>query len=221
MIICGLQNTTLLDYPGHVAATVFLGGCNFRCPFCHNASIVVDPVNEISQEELMAFLVKRKGVLDGVCITGGEPTIYDDLYELIRNIKELGLLVKLDTNGTNPKAIRRLVEDKLVDYIAMDIKSSLSGYGKAVGIAGYDTSNIEESVRYIMECGVSYEFRTTLVKNIHTLDDMRGIVGLIGGAKAYFLQSYKDNDETIEKVSINFDGRCDCQSFTNEAHKTL
>lgn len=216
MIICGLQNTTLLDYPGHVAATVFLGGCNFRCPFCHNASIVVDPVNEISQEELMAFLVKRKGVLDGVCITGGEPTIYDDLYELIRNIKELGLLVKLDTNGTNPKAIRRLVEDKLVDYIAMDIKSSLSGYGKAVGIAGYDTSNIEESVRYIMECGVSYEFRTTLVKNIHTLDDMRGIVGLIGGAKAYFLQSYKDNDETIEKVSINFDGRCDCQSFSKE-----
>lgn len=205
MLICGLQNTTLLDYPGHVAATVFLGGCNYRCPFCHNADIVLDPVSVLSVSELMEFLEKRKGVLDGVCITGGEPSLHGDLVELLSAIKDMGLLVKIDTNGTNTSMLRTIVERELVDYIAMDIKSSPSGYGLAVGIPGYDTSTIEESVRYIMTCGKEYEFRTTLVKGIHTYDDMHDISRLISGAKAYYLQSYRDNDSTIEKSAIVMD----------------
>lgn len=202
MIISGLQNTTLLDYPGHVAATIFLGGCNYRCPFCHNASIVLEPVEGISRDELMSFLKKRRGVLDGVCVTGGEPTLHHDLLDMLEEIKALGLLVKLDTNGTNPGMIEDAVSGKLVDYIAMDVKSSLSGYGKAVGIAGYDTAVVEKSIRHIMNCGTNYEFRTTLVKNIHTLQDMKEIAALICGAKAYFLQSYRDNDSTIEKLCM-------------------
>lgn len=210
MIISGLQNTTLLDYPGHVAATIFLGGCNYRCPFCHNASIVMSPTPGITREELMSFLKKRSGILDGVCVTGGEPTISQDLLGLLADIKALGLLVKLDTNGTNPEIIKKAVDMKLLDYIAMDIKSSRDGYGRSVGIDGYDTSTIEESIRLIMECGIEYEFRTTLVKNIHTLSDMKGIGELIGGARAYYIQSYRDNDLTIEK---ELKGNIICDSF--------
>ncbi len=219
MVISGLQNTTLLDYPGHVAATVFLGGCNYRCPFCHNADIVLDPSENISQNELMAFLTKRSGILDGVCITGGEPTIHRDLLSLLSDIKALGLLVKLDTNGTNPAMLRQAVDQGLVDYIAMDVKSSLRGYGQAVGIEDYDTTGIEESIQFIMECGVDYEFRTTLVKGIHTYDDMCDIVNLISGARAYYLQSYKDNDSTIEKTAVFIDNRVhtlNCSEFSKE-----
>lgn len=219
MIISGLQNTTLLDYPGHVAATVFLGGCNFRCPFCHNADIVLEPCENLSREKLMAFLAKRSGVLDGVCITGGEPTLYDDLVDLLYDIKSMGLLIKLDTNGTNPSMLKKIVEKGLVDYIAMDVKSSMKRYGIAVGISDYNTAAIEESIRYIMECGIQYEFRTTLVKGIHTYDDMRGIVSLISGAHAYYLQSYKDNDSTIEKTAVFIDNRVhtlNCSEFSKE-----
>ena len=197
--IGGIQNTTLLDYPEKVAATVFLGGCNFRCPFCHNADIVLNPTDNYEMSELMTLLKKRKNVLDGVCVTGGEPTLNDDLPELLYRIKEMGYSVKLDTNGTSPAMLERLYDGNLIDYVAMDIKSSAKGYAKAVGIAGYDITPIISSISMIMESTKKYEFRTTLVKGIHTLEDMSGIGELIRGAKAYYLQNYKDSDMTICK----------------------
>lgn len=198
MKICGLQKTTLLDYPGHVAATLFLSGCNMRCPFCHNADLVNGhSIGEFSIEEVLSFLKKRQGVLEGVCITGGEPTLNEDLDELIKSIKELGYLIKLDTNGLKPEVIKQLYESGLIDYVAMDIKSSLSTYSRACGIATPNVDAIKESIHYIMNCGVDYEFRTTLVKGIHTISDVEDIANTIKGAKAYYLQSYKESDNIL------------------------
>lgn len=226
MIISGLQNTTLLDYPGLVAATLFLGGCNFRCPFCHNPSIVMESEPFMSLDKFRSFLKKRRGLIDGVCITGGEPSINADLPDIMSEIKSYGLKVKLDTNGSNPQMIEKVISNGLVDYIAMDIKSSLSGYGKAVGIENFDTAIIEESIRIIMDANMDanmdYEFRTTLVKGIHTYNDMDEIIKLIWGAKAYYLQSYKDNELTIEKIVNKNDYDNKCQSFTkNELEEFL
>ena len=199
MQIHGLNKTTLLDYPEHVAATVFTGGCNFRCPFCHNSDLVINPASQpmISEEEILAFLTKRKNVLSGVCITGGEPTLQADLPEFISKIKKVGLLIKLDTNGYRPEVLKELVEKKLIDYIAMDIKSGRSGYGLAAGIQNPDFDKIQESVDFIMHCGVQYEFRTTVVKGIHEERDFREISGMIKGCRAYFLQSYKENEKVL------------------------
>ncbi len=201
MIISGFQNTTLLDYPEKVAATVFLGGCNFRCPFCHNASIVLNPEKKYEEDDVLNFLSKRKNVLDGVCITGGEPSLQKDLFEFIFKIKSLGLAVKLDSNGYKPEVLERLYEGKLLDYIAMDIKSSPDGYAKAVGIPNFDMEPIKESVRIIKEGKIGYEFRTTLVKGIHELRDMEGIGRLIEGAEKYYLQSYTDKEDIVGKFS--------------------
>lgn len=199
MQIHGFNKTTLLDYPGHLASTVFLGGCNFRCPFCHNASLVLEPANEscISEEEVFNVLKKRKNILEGVCITGGEPTLYSGLFDFIRKIKDLGLLVKLDTNGTNPHILNKLIDDKLIDYVAMDIKNSLEKYPLSTGISGFDGTRIKESICCLLKDTIEYEFRTTVVKEHHNKADFIAMGRLIEGARAYYLQAYKESEDII------------------------
>jgi pyruvate formate lyase activating enzyme len=199
MQINGFNKLTLLDFPGHLAATIFLGGCNMRCPFCHNASLVTKVSSQpvIPVEEVMATLTKRRGILEGVCITGGEPTIYTDLPDLIKDIKKLGFRVKLDTNGTNPSMMKTLVQEKQIDYVAMDIKNSPEKYSLTSGINHLDLAQIEESVAYLLSSPLPYEFRTTIVKEYHAEEDMVSIGRWLSGAEAYFLQSYKDSGDVI------------------------
>lgn len=199
MKIAGLQKMTLLDYPGKVAATVFLGGCNFRCPYCHNASLVENAgqTPEISEKEFFAFLEKRRGLLDGVCVSGGEPLLRDDLGPFLRKIKALGFSVKLDTNGSYPKRLKALVESGLVDYVAMDVKHSPAKYALAAGIAADILPAVRESVSYLLSGPVAYEFRTTVVKTIHTAEDLVEIGRWIQGSENYFLQNFKDSEDVL------------------------
>lgn len=198
MIIKGLQKTTLLDFPGKVACTVFTAGCNFRCPFCHNASLVTraGEVDEISEESFFAYITKRKGILDGVCITGGEPLLSNGIEDFIRKIKQTGLLVKLDTNGAYPEKLKTLLDEGLVDYVAMDIKNSRQKYAQTIGLKEFP-SKIEESIKLIMEKAPDYEFRTTVVRELHTTQDIVDITNWIKGAKRYFLQSYVDSGDIL------------------------
>ena len=197
MDISGLQKTTLLDYPGKVACTVFLSGCNMRCPFCHNASLVLEnPQPQMTQEELLAFLKKRRGILDGVCVTGGEPTLRPGLPELLRQIKALGFLVKLDTNGTNPKILRAMLDEGLIDYVAMDIKNSPERYAATCGGAEV-LEAVKESAAILMEGSAEYEFRTTCVAPFHDEDAMTQIGKWLSGAKAYYLQNFVDSGNLI------------------------
>ena len=199
MKIKGLQKTTLLDFPEKLACTVFTGGCNFRCPFCHNASLVLraGEAQEISEADFFNYLNKRKEMLDGVCITGGEPTLCPDLEDFIKKIKELGLLVKLDTNGTFPEKIESLLDKGLVDYIAMDIKNSKSKYAVTAGISDFPDA-VEKSINIIINKAPDYEFRTTVVRELHTPQDIAEIAKWIRNAKKYFLQAYVDSGDTIE-----------------------
>lgn len=203
----GLQKLTLLDYPGKVACTVFTGGCNFRCPFCHNASLVLRPgeCKAITDSEILSFLKKRQGVLDGICITGGEPLMQNDLEEFIKQVKSLGYFIKLDTNGSYPDKLENLLNTGLVDYVAMDIKNSKEKYGETVGIENYDVAPIEASVELLMKCGIDYEFRTTLVRELHSEDDMVAIGKWISDARAYYLQNYKDSGDIIKSGLSGFE----------------
>ena len=200
MRIQGLQKTTLLDYPEKVACTVFTAGCNFRCPFCHNASLVVDIPSEaeITEEAFFSFLKKRQGILDGVCVTGGEPLLQSGIEDFIRKIKELGYCVKLDTNGSFPEKLKYLVKEKLVDYVAMDIKNSLDAYGVTTGTDGHFMKAIEESVAFLKEGHVPYEFRTTVTKDFHSREHFEKIGQWIEGAEKYFLQSFVDSGDLID-----------------------
>lgn len=206
MIIKGLQKTTLLDFPGKVACTVFTGGCNFRCPFCHNASLVLHAgnVDEISENEFFSYISKRKGILDGVCITGGEPLLSNGIEDFIRKIKDLGLLVKLDTNGTFPQKLNALLDEGLLDYVAMDIKNSKEKYAMTAGVTEYPSA-IEESIKLIMEKAPDYEFRTTVVKELHSPQDIVNIAKWINGAKHYFLQSYTDSGDILMDGFSSYD----------------
>ncbi len=199
MQIHGLNKTTLLDYPEHVAATIFVGGCNFRCPFCHNGELAWMPSQQpvIAEEEVFDFLKKRKGILEGVCITGGEPTLQPDLEPFINEIRGMGYLVKLDTNGYRPEVLWHLLEEGLLDYVAMDIKSSQKEYSKVAGI-NLELSRIEESVAILKSSSIPYEFRTTLVKGLHTEPDIEEIGRWLQGCNAYYLQAYqyKENELT-------------------------
>ena len=198
MLIKGLQKLTLLDYPTKTACTIFTGGCNFRCPFCHNASLVID-VNEgekYETDEVLSFLKKRQGLLDGVCVTGGEPLLQKDIKEFLGNIKDMGYAVKLDTNGYNPDKLMEVVNEGLVDYVAMYIKNCKEKYSLTAGI-DIDISKIEKSVDFIMNCGIDYEFRTTVVKEYHTLTDIESIAKWISGAKGYFLQRFVDSGDLL------------------------
>ena len=198
MKIKGLQKTTLLDFPEKLACTIFTGGCNFRCPFCHNASLVLIPneVEEISEEELFAYLSKRQGMLDGVCITGGEPLLNSDIADFIKKIRSYGLLVKLDTNGSFPERLEALLDEGLLDYVAMDIKNSKEKYALTTGTKLYPTE-IERSIDIIIEKAPDYEFRTTVVRELHSAQDIADIAKRIKSAKKYFLQSYVDSGDII------------------------
>ncbi len=203
-MIAGLQKMTLLDYPGKVACTVFLQGCNFRCPFCHNSDLLGKEGPEpISEETLFAFLKKRVGLLDAVCITGGEPTLQKDLPDLIRKIRELGYLVKLDTNGSRPDVLKALVAENLLDYVAMDIKNSPDLYGKTAGVPNMTLDKIEESVRFLLTDKVDYEFRTTVAEELHDGTSFARIGQWLQGlsparkAKRLFIQPYVDRDTVL------------------------
>lgn len=197
MRISGLQKTTLLDYPGKVACTVFLAGCNLRCPFCHNASLVVRPAEDVMEEdEFFAFLRKRKGILDGVCVTGGEPTLRTGLPEFLGKIKAMGYLVKLDTNGTNPEMLEKLISDGLVDYVAMDIKNAPSRYAEICG--GVDVLEaVKKSAELLMKGTLDYEFRTTCVSPYHDIAAMEEIGQWLSGAKQYYLQQFVNSGDLI------------------------
>ena len=200
MNISGIQKLTLLDYPGTVACTLFTAGCNFRCPFCHNAMLVLpEQIEEakISQDEVMSFLKKRVGMLDGVAITGGEPLLHADLPELLREIKSLGYKIKLDTNGSKPKLLREIVEAGLVDRVAMDIKNDPEQYMLTVGCK-VDMKAIEQSKDYLLSGVIDYEFRTTVVKGIHTKESLVAAAKWISGAKEYYLQQFKDSGNLID-----------------------
>lgn len=198
MNIKGLQKTTLLDFPEKLACTVFTGGCNFRCPFCHNASLVLraGEVEGISEEEFFSYISKRSGMLDGVCITGGEPLLNPDIADFIRKIRAFGLLVKLDTNGSLPDRLKALLDEGLLDYVAMDIKNSSERYALTAGVDKFP-EEIEKSIDLIIQCAPDYEFRTTVVRELHTTQDIVSIAERISGAKKYFLQTYVDSGDLI------------------------
>ena len=201
MKISGLQKLTLLDFPGRVACTVFLGGCNLRCPFCHNSQLLGGDAEELMDSgALLDFLRKRQGVLDGVCITGGEPTLHADLPELLRSIRALGYAIKLDTNGTNPSMLRRLIDEGLVDYVAMDVKNGPDHYAETVGIEGFSLAAIEESIRILLEDKTDYELRTTVVLPLHSEDSIAAMSAWLTAlgdgkkAKRLYLQPFVDRD---------------------------
>lgn len=200
MDFAGLQKISLVDYEGKVACTLFTAGCNFRCPFCHNSDLVIyaKNVNYIPFNDILDYLNKRKGMLDAVVISGGEPTLMPDLKEKLHEIKKLGYKIKLDTNGRDPDLIKELVDLNLIDYVAMDIKNSISGYSKTIGLENYDTSKILESINYLLSGAVDYEFRTTLVREFHRDEDIKNIAKMIQGAKRYYLQEFKNSGHCID-----------------------
>ena len=199
MFVAGLQKLTLLDYPGKVACTVFTAGCNFRCPFCHNAPLVLPERmgQDVTEEDVLAFLGKRVGILDGVAITGGEPLLHKEMAGFLQKIKEMGYSVKLDTNGSFPNHLKELVKAGLVDRVAMDIKNAPELYGATVGIEGFDISGVEESKNFLLEGSIDYEFRTTVVKGLHTKESLTEAAEWIAGAKEYYLQQFKDSGDVI------------------------
>lgn len=207
MLISGLQKLTLLDYPGKVACTLFTSGCNFRCPFCHNASLVLPELagqcdGAISEDELLLFLRKRQGVLDGVAVTGGEPLLHKELPALLEKIRALGFMVKLDTNGSFPERLMDVVSAGLVDRVAMDIKNSPELYEKTVGISGLEFGAIERSKDFLLSGKIDYEFRTTVVRGLHTRESIAGAASWIAGAKEYYLQQFKDSGQLIAAAGL-------------------
>ncbi len=207
MLIGGLQKMTLIDYPGKVAATVFTAGCNFRCSFCHNPELVLasqftvrsGKQNEKQIKEFFEFLKTRQGKLDGVCITGGEPTLQPDLVEFIAKIKKLGFAVKLDSNGTRPDILKELFEKKIIDYVAMDIKASLKNYQKVCGTK-IDLEKIKLSIDLIKNSGIDYEFRTTVVPGLHTVEEFEDVAEWLLGSRRYIVQKYEDNGKVLDKT---------------------
>jgi pyruvate formate lyase activating enzyme len=207
MHISGFQKTTLLDYPDHLASTVFLSGCNFRCPYCHNSSLLfAASSDDDNTSDILQMLKKRSHLIEGVCVTGGEPTLSAGLADFLREIHNLGLLVKLDTNGYHPDILAHLMEYGLVDYVAMDIKSSRETYAAACGLASIDISRIEQSAALLLSGTVSYEFRTTYARELHTEADVRRIGEWLAGADAYYIQSYRESDTVLTRNCSAFSG---------------
>ncbi len=219
MKISGLQKLTLLDYPGKVACTIFTPGCNLRCPFCHNATLVFSCTDEIGEENVLSFLQKRAGVLDGVCVTGGEPLLQKDIADFLQKVKALGYLVKLDTNGTFPERLLPLLEAKLVDYVAMDIKASPDNYDTATGVAT-DLEKVRRSVDLLKNSGVAHEFRTTTVKGIHTAADFEAIAQWLAGEEQFFIQQYKVADDMIGEPFESF-SKEELEAFAAIVAKTV
>ena len=201
MLIKGFQKLTLLDFPGRTACTVFTGGCNLRCPFCHNALLVTEMDNDYFEEkEIFDHLEKRKKVLDGIAITGGEPLLQKDIERFLYELKETGIAVKLDTNGCYPEKLEGILELGLVDYIAMDIKNCPEKYAETVGVENFDITPVEKSIKLIQGSGVDYEFRTTVTENFHTVEDVERIAQWLQGSKGYFLQNFVDSGQLIDST---------------------
>ncbi len=197
MIISGFQKLTLLDFPGHTACTLFTSGCNMRCPFCHNASLVTGTAEEnYTEDEILSYLKKRQGLLDGVAITGGEPLLHKDIGDFIKKIKDLGFAVKLDTNGSFPERLKVLIDGGLLDYIAMDIKNCKEKYSLAAG-KNININDIEKSVELIKNSGIPHEFRTTVTKELHNEEDIISVARWLGEGEKYFLQQFKDSGEIL------------------------
>jgi pyruvate formate lyase activating enzyme len=206
MFIAGMQKLTLLDFPGVVACTLFTAGCNFRCPWCHNAGLVLpEEIADrlIESEEVLSFLEKRKGVLDGVCVTGGEPLLQAELPDFLRRVKDLGYRVKLDTNGSFPERLEELVREKLVDRVAMDIKNGPSRYAGTVGLRNLDLGAVTASKDFLLTDAVDYEFRTTVVRGLHTEEGLLEAADWIAGAKQWFLQQFKDSGNLIHGEGLS------------------
>ena len=189
----------MVDFDGKIACTVFTGGCNFRCPFCHNAPLVVGNLKsqQIDESEVFDYLQKRKGLVDAVCVTGGEPTLQPDLCDFLAKVRSMGYATKLDTNGLRPDVLKAVLDDKLVDYVAMDVKNSPEKYAHTVGVQNVDMGKIRGSIQLLKDSGIDFEFRTTLIKEFHTADDVQKIAYLVSGAPRYFMQKYNDNDGCI------------------------
>jgi len=205
MLIAGLQKLTLLDYPGHVACTVFTGGCNMRCPFCHNAGLVLPErlSAQYTEDDILSFLKKRQGVLDGVAITGGEPLLHKDMAAFLEKIRALGYKIKQDTNGSFPQHLVEIVKAGLVDRVAMDIKNAPQLYGKTVGVENFDIGKVEESKNFLLEGHIEYEFRTTVVNGLHTVESIAQAAEWIKGAKEYYLQQFKDSGELLNAQGLS------------------
>jgi len=220
----GLQKLTLLDYPGRLACTVFLAGCNLRCPFCHNAALVLPAEiatgEDIPRQELLGFLAKRRGVLQGVCVTGGEPLLSDEVFGLFADIKALGYQIKLDTNGTFPARLKRAVREGLVDFVAMDIKNSPQSYAKTVGVTNFDLAPVRESAAFLLSGAVEYEFRTTVVNELHTARDFEDIATWLAGAKAYFLQAFVDSGGLLQS-GLHPANEAQMQAYAAALRRTL
>ena len=224
MVISGLAKLSMVDFPGLMCATVFTRGCNLRCPFCHNAGLVLpslyDKSTDMEENELFDFLTSRKGILDGVCITGGEPLLYDDTIGLIERIKSVGFKVKLDTNGTFPDRLKRVLEDGFVDYVAMDIKNSPIRYAETVGIRGFDLAGVCESIELLKNSSVTYEFRTTVSRELHSSFDLLSIAKWLTGAENYFLQQYRETPGLIDEGFSAY-SKEEIYSFAEEARKYI
>ncbi len=199
MKINGYEKFSMVDFEGKICCTVFTGGCNMRCPFCHNGALVIGDVKsgQIDDAEVMDYLKKRKGLVDAVSVTGGEATLQPDLADFLRRVKDLGYITKLDTNGLRPDVLRNLLSDGLVDYVAMDVKNSPEKYEFTTGLKSVDLDKINLSMRIIKDSGVNHEYRTTIIKEFHTAEDMMKIADWISGAKAYYMQNYKDSEGCI------------------------
>ena len=199
MRIGGLQKVTLLDYPGHVACTVFMQGCGFRCPFCHNAALVLPGLaaEEVAEDEVFRYLEKRRGVITGVCVSGGEPLMQEGIIGFLVKLRGMGMRIKVDTNGSRPDVLNTLLEQGLADYVAMDIKNTPEKYALTVGVPGLDLAGVRDSVALLKEGRTAYEFRTTVVREYHSIDDVEGIAKWIEGADLYCLQAFEDSGQLI------------------------
>ncbi len=206
MTIAGFQKLTLLDYPGKTACTVFTAGCNLRCPFCHNADLVLSPssIEKFSEDEIQSYLIKRKGLIDGICITGGEPMLMKDLPSFCEKIKEIGICVKIDTNGSFPSLLKYVVRNGLCDYVAMDIKNTFDKYPQTVGISDIDVSVFKESIDFLKSSEIPHEFRTTVCKPFHTKEDILEVGKMLGENERYFLQSFVDSGRLIGRGVSGF-----------------
>lgn len=199
MVISGFSKLTLLDYPNKVACIIFTKGCNYKCPFCHNGPLVVGNEDEINEQVILDYLDRRKNILDGIVISGGEPLIHNDIKIFMRRVKEKGFKIKLDTNGTNPKLLKEIIDDNLVDYVAMDFKNIFEKYEQTVGVKNTNIENVKESIFILENSNVEHEFRTTIIKEFHTYDDIKEICNLVNSKTKYYIQNFQDGEGVIKK----------------------
>lgn len=203
--IGGFQKVTLLDFPRRVACIIFTIGCNYRCPFCQNSELTAKDIEvSNSEEDVLNYLEKRKGVIDGISISGGEPTMQQGLENFIKKVKAKHFQVKLDTNGSNPNTLKKLLDENLLDYVAMDVKNDLLSYSKITGVQNINTENIKKSITLIKESGIEYEFRTTIIKEYHNIENIKGILKIIGKDANYYLQNFKDSENVPQKNLHSF-----------------